>query len=655
MNLQDIRIGKRMALAFAVLLALLVAVASVGMHELSAVDSSIKTITHDRLVKVQLAHQIENEVNRQSRALRTAMLTSNPSVADSELKKIEDSVPKVADALARLQETIKTPQGKDALAKMIEARKIFKAQEAQIIELIKSRQLDKARESLVENLLPLQTVYLASIGQLAKTQTDAIDAFALEAESNSATGQLLMWVLSAVAVILAMVIAWLITRSITQPLEKLQTLLTQVEKKSDFSLRLKEVSSDEIGQTGKAFNQMLDAQQRAIDEVKSVVTALSRGDFSKRVSSDLRGDLADMKDAVNQSSTRIQETMAAINGALASLEAGRFDVRVLGETNNTVTVEGDFKLALEQAQRSFDALKIMMDDVGHVMSGVAQGDLTQRVQAQGQGALQTLKTHLNTSLSSLGSALKTIGGNTQSLAVQANQTSQAMVQISNGAQSQNLSIEQVSMALKMAVNAITDVANNTESASRHSRNSVDLVRTGKEKMQLMVEVVNNIADNSHRINKISEAIESIAYKTNLLSLNAAIEAARAGEHGKGFAVVADEVGKLAINSADSTQEITALVRQAQIEAKRAVETVAAVSAELNHIESGALSTDGMLQRISAAVEEQSSAMQEIDANVQQITRVANASSAASEELTATASELARISETNRVEVDRFKI
>ena len=98
MNLQDIRIGKRMALAFAVLLGLLVAVASVGMHELSAVDSSIKTITHDRLVKVQLAHQIENEVNRQSRALRTAMLTSNPSVADSELKKIEDSVPKVADA-----------------------------------------------------------------------------------------------------------------------------------------------------------------------------------------------------------------------------------------------------------------------------------------------------------------------------------------------------------------------------------------------------------------------------------------------------------------------------------------------------------------------------------------------------------------------------
>lgn len=652
MNLQNIRVGKRMALAFAILVGLLIAVAGVGMNELSAVDANIKTIVHDRLVKVQLTHQIENEVNQQARALRTAMLSTNPSVSESELKKIEDSLPKVAAAVKQLQETIHTPQGKEALANMLEARKSFKAEEAQLIEQIKSRQLDKAREQLIEKMLPPQKIYLASIEKLTQTQTDAIESFSEMAESNSAKGRLLMEGLSLVALVLATLIAWLITRSITQPLEILKTLLTQVEKKSDFSLRLKEVCQDEIGQTGRAFNQMLDAQQRAIGEVKAVVAALAQGDFSKRVTSDLRGDLADMKDAVNQSAVRIKDTMTSINQALVSLEAGRFDVQVIGGVNDSV--QGDFRRALEQAQSAFDALRVMMDDVGRVMSDVAKGDLTARVEVQGQGALQVLKNNLNNSLQSLGNALKTIGGNTQSLAVQANQTSQAMVQIANGAQSQTQSIEQVSTALKMAVTSITDVASNTESASQHSRNSVDLVRTGKEKMALMVEVVNNIAENSHRINKISDAIESIAYKTNLLSLNAAIEAARAGEHGKGFAVVADEVGKLAINSAESTKEITILVRQAQIEAKRAVETVTAVSNELNHIESGALSTDGMLQRISAAVEEQSSAMQEIDANVQQITRVADASSSASEELTATANELARISETNRIEVDRFK-
>ncbi len=325
-----------MALAFAILVGLLAAVAWVGMYELKAVSTNLNIITHDRLVKVQLTHLIENEVNRQSRALRTAMLTHDADLTEGELRKIEDSLPKVSEAVARLSETIKTPQGKQALANMLEARKVFKGHEAIVIDLIKSHRIEEARTYLATQLLPPQTVYLANIESLTKTQTDAIDEFSAAAEADASTGQFSMLVLSLLAGGLTVLIAWLITRSITHPVEELKSLLTRVGKTSDFSLRLQQPGTDEIGQAGQAFNQMQAAQQRAIHEVKTVVTALSQGDFSKRVASDLNGDLADMKEAVNQSAHQIQDTMAAILAAMDSLQAGRFDVQLVSGAHTAV-------------------------------------------------------------------------------------------------------------------------------------------------------------------------------------------------------------------------------------------------------------------------------------------------------------------------------
>jgi methyl-accepting chemotaxis protein len=356
-----------------------------------------------------------------------------------------------------------------------------------------------------------------------------------------------------------------------------------------------------------------------------------------------------MKSAVNESAQSIKATMAALNEVMQALYDGHFSVQVQAQ------VQGDFKVTLDRAKQATDALQAMMGDVGHVMSRVSNGDLTSRIEAQGRGDLEQLKLNINQSLNALSRTLKEINTNTQLLATQTNQTSSAVAQISAGADTQTTAIRQVSTALGMTAQSIADVSSNTESASYQSRESVALVRSGKEKMLQMAEVVNNIAANSQKINKISDVIENIAYRTNLLSLNAAIEAARAGEQGKGFAVVADEVGKLAISSAESTKEIAMLVKQASAEAKRAVETVAGVNEDMNLIEAGAGKTDGMLQRISAAVEEQSSALQEIDVNVVNLNHIAASNANASEELTATAVELAKIADSNRREVERFSV
>ena len=448
-----------------------------------------------------------------------------------------------------------------------------------------------------------------------------------------------------VMLIIAAMIRWQV-QSITRPLDELRAMVMSIERSSDFSRRLTIESQDEVGQTAMAFNQLMSAQQLAIGEVNAVVEAIAAGDFSKRVNADLKGDLGIMKAAVNASAQSVDATMQALQEVMHALSNGNFSKRMSTE------VRGELRTAVDSAMQ---AMETLLNDVGTVMNGVAQGDLRGRIQAQGRGDLATLKDNINQSLQALGNSMVAINSNTRQVAAAANESSQAINQISDGAQNQMHAIAQLANAVRETAVSVTDVSRNTETASARSQESMAIVRAGKDKMSLMVEVVNGIAANSEKINKITEVIEKIANKTNLLSLNAAIEAARAGEHGKGFSVVAEAVGKLASSSAESTQEISQLVQDAVAQARHAVATVQEVSRDMERIETGANEANGMMQRISAALEQQSSAVQEINANVANLNKIAESNAAASEEIAATVIELSKIADGTRQEVDKFKV
>jgi len=467
-----------------------------------------------------------------------------------------------------------------------------------------------------------------------------VAALAMTGSSNTTV----MMVAAGVVLTTLLLTAWMGART-GDTLTKMECAVRAFDN-GDISARIDYHGDDRLGKISGLFNRGADMLETSMGDISQMVAAVAVGDFSRRVVATMSGDSAKLKQGVNGSVDKLELTMSALTEVMKALREGDFNKRV------DAKVEGEFKSTVDQAMQ---AMQAMLGDVGNVMNGVAQGNLTGRVKAEGRGDLLKLKDNINTSLDGLSGAMKTINDNTRQVAAAASQSSTAIGQISDGAQNQMHAINQVATAVRQTATSVTDVSNNTEAASKKSQESVVIVRDGKVKMERMVEVVNSIAVNSEKINKITEVIEKIANKTNLLSLNAAIEAARAGEHGKGFAVVAEEVGKLAANSAESTQEIAQLVHQAVSDANRAVETVKEVSLDMNRIEEGSMQADAMLQRISAALEQQSAAVQEINANVANLNKIAESNAAASEEITATVVELSKIADNTRREVEKFSV
>jgi len=496
---------------------------------------------------------------------------------------------------------------------------------------------DKAYETLVEKLQGS-----SAISRMTEQKTHReLDAMLGFMQSTQA-------VVLLVAVVSGLLIALIAGRRIARPLQNMQTRLSDMVRTGDLSMRLKRETGDEVGRTADSVNVLLQSINDGVREVNRAVTAVAAGDFGQKISADLRGDLAEMKASVNDAIDRIESTMTGLDKMMGALNSGHFSMRL------EVNAQGAYAHTVQQAQQTMLALDSMLGDVGRTLAAVAQGNLAVRVTAQGQGDLNELKNNLNQSLKSLGDAMQAIRNNARQVSVAASESSHAVGQIADGVQNQTHAISQVAVAVRQTAASVLDVSRNTEHASQKSRHSVEVMRDGLLKIEKMVEVVNNIAVNSEKINKITEVIEKIANKTNLLSLNAAIEAARAGEHGKGFAVVADEVGKLAVNSAESSKEIAQLVQQAVVETARAVAAVDAVSADMNLIEIGSQETDEMLRRISAALEEQSRAVDEINANLTSVDMIARGNASATEEITASVMELSRIAESTRIEVDRFQ-
>ncbi|MES2263958.1 MAG: methyl-accepting chemotaxis protein [Pseudomonadota bacterium] len=305
MKLNDIKIGYRLMLAFGLMLVLMASITTISAWSSRQARENLTQSVDRSTAKSAQVTAMRQSLFRQGLGARNIGATTDLNQMQKEMTGIASEQQRYRDAAAKLAAIRLNPEELAIVADMNGYEQASQPFIKQAEEYVAGFNAGQALKVFTTQVAPLQDKWLAALDRLVGLQNQEIQRSLLQFKDESSRATTLMVLICALAMTLAALVAWRLSRSITGPLQQALFLAQRVAA-GDLTQDIAASSRDETGALLAALHAMNDSLVLTVGAVRGSTETIAIA------SHEIASGNADLSSRTESQASALQHTASSM-------------------------------------------------------------------------------------------------------------------------------------------------------------------------------------------------------------------------------------------------------------------------------------------------------------------------------------------------------